>query len=163
MEHNERKAKLERYGEAAALLQAALTRFPRAMWEFKPTPTDWSIRELVVHIADSEANSYIRCRRFIAEPGSAVMAYDEEQWARALDYQSQSPEDALELFRWLRGNSYRLIRDLPVSVWANTINHSENGVMTMDEWLEVYARHIPEHIIQMEQVYQTWQKSEKRK
>lgn len=159
MEHNERQANIERYGDAIELLKDALTRYPRAMWEYKPTATDWSIHELLVHIADSEANSYIRCRRFIAEPGATVMAYDEAQWARALNYQNQRPEDALELFRWLRGNSYRLIRDLPDSVWANSIYHPENGVMTMDDWLEVYARHIPDHIAQMDRVYRAWQES----
>ena len=34
------------------------------------------------------------------------MAYDEMQWARALNYHSQSVEDAVELFKWLRRASY---------------------------------------------------------
>ena len=53
----------------------------------------------MVHIADSEANSYIRCRRLIAEPGQALMAYAENQWAETLNYPGQSVEDALQLFR----------------------------------------------------------------
>jgi hypothetical protein len=30
--------------------------------------------------------------------------------------------------------------------------------MTMDEWLDIYDRHIPEHIEQMQEVYTAWQK-----
>ena len=41
------------------------------------------------------------------------MAYDESGWGMAPDYSEQSPEDALELFRWLRGNTYKLIRTCP--------------------------------------------------
>ena len=33
---------------------------------------------------------------------------------------------------------------------------SEDGAMTMDDWLDVYERHVREHIEQMEGVYQDW-------
>jgi hypothetical protein len=156
MTPEERNKMIEWYGNAHALLVEALPQFPREMWQFKPSPRDWSIHEIVVHIADSEANSFIRCRRFIAEPGSTVMGYDQDIWASRLDYHDQSVEDALELFRWLRLTSYRLIRTLPDDVWSNTVEHSENGAMTMDDWLITYARHIPDHIEQMKGNYAVW-------
>ena len=110
-----------------------------------------------MHIADSEANSFIRLRRLIAEPGLGVMAYDENEWARRLDYHAQSPDDAIQLFRWLRHNSYVLVRSLPETAWANSIQHPENGPMTMDDWLDVYARHIPDHVAQMARIHAEWQ------
>ena len=113
MTTEERSKKIESYGTAHQRLSAALERFPRAMWQFRPTPDRWTIHEIIVHVADSEANSYIRCRRFLAEPGSAVLGYDESKWARALRYHDQNADDALALFKWLRHNSYMLIKDLP--------------------------------------------------
>ena len=98
----------------------------------------------------------MRCHRAIAEPGSDVMAYDENGWATALDYSAQSPEDAVELFRLLRGNTYSLIRSLPESAWANTIRHPENGTMTLDDWLDVYERHIRDHVEQMRRIHDHW-------
>jgi len=154
----ERARKIESYGRAYDLLVATLQDFPAEMWQFVPTPDRWSIHQLVVHIADSEANSYIRCRRAIAEPGSAVMAYDENQWGKALNYHQQSTDDALELFKWLRLLSYKLIKTLPEPAWSQTIQHPENGTMTLDDWLEVYAAHVPEHIEQMRQNYADWRK-----
>ena len=156
MTPEERKEKIESYSMAHARLVAALGRFPRAMWQYRPEPDRWTIHEIIVHIADSEANSYIRCRRFLAEPGSSVLGYDEERWARELRYHDRSADDALELFRWLRGASHALIVDLPESAWSNTVHHSENGVMTLDDWLDTYERHIPEHIAQMQRVYDDW-------
>jgi hypothetical protein len=131
--------------------------------EIQKSPGDWSIHELIIHIADSEANSYVRCRKFIVEPGSAVSAYDEPKWARDLNYHAQSAADALELFKFLRRGSHLLIRDLPDSVWANTIEHPENGTMTMDNWLDVYDRHIPEHLAQMQGVFAAWKKNSKKR
>lgn len=159
MSGEERVRKIEQYGQAHALLVEALKRFPREMWQYRPAPDRWTIHEIVVHIADSEANSYVRCRRAIAEPGQAVMAYDENRWATALDYHAQSTEEALELFKWLRLRSYNLIRALPDSVWSHTIYHPENGNMTVDDWLDVYTRHIPDHLQQMRENYLAWLQS----
>ena len=64
-----RTKKIESYGSAFDELTATLKEFPPEMWQFRDEPGCWSIHEHLVHIADSEANSYIRCRRLVAEPG----------------------------------------------------------------------------------------------
>jgi uncharacterized damage-inducible protein DinB len=156
MSPEERAQKIASYGAAYQTLMTALERFPREMWQYRPAPDRWTIHEILVHIADSEANSYIRCRRFIAEPGSPVLGYDEAGWARELRYHEQSIEDALELFKWLRRKSYTLVRNLPPETWAHTVQHSESGEMSMDDWLDTYERHIPEHIRQMQGNYDDW-------
>ncbi len=153
---DERRQLIASYGQAYDLLVAALEQLPREMWQFEPAPDRWSIHAIVVHIADSEANSYIRCRRAIAEPGSTVLGYDEMGWKSALNYHDQSTDDALQLFKWLRHNTFALIQSLPDPVWSHTINHTENGVMTLDDWLAVYAAHVPDHIAQMRQNFAEW-------
>jgi hypothetical protein len=150
-----RSQKIESYSAAHTALINALERFPTEIWQFRPAPDRWTIHEIVVHIADSEANSYVRCRRLLAEPGSTVIGYDEWLWAKALDYHGQSTAEALELFKWLRRMSYTLIKDQPETVWANTVNHSESGPMT------IYERHVPDHIAQMQAVYDDWQASQR--
>lgn len=157
MTSSERIKKIESYGQAHQTLVTALERFPKELWHFKPDEEQWSIHEIIIHITDSEANSYIRCRRFVAEPGSTLMAYDENVWARELKYDEQSTEDAVELFRWLRKKSYFLVKDLPERVWRHQAYHPESGMMTMDDWLDTYERHVPEHIQQMEGVFERWQ------
>ncbi len=156
MNLDERHQKIESYGKAYEQLVSAVKEFPTAMWQYRPAAERWTIHEIIVHIADSEANSYLRCRRFIAEPGSTILGYDEEKWARVLDYHTQSTQDALELFKWLRLKSFTLIKNQPESVWSNTAFHSESGAMTLDDWLDIYERHIPEHIQQMQANYRDW-------
>jgi hypothetical protein len=153
---SDRQSQINLYGRAYALLTAGLQALPRAMWQYRSSVDPWTIHEILIHITDSEANSYARLRRLVAEPGQAVMAYDENRWARALGYHAQDPDDALELFRWLRGNSYKLLLALPAEVWSHTILHPENGRMTMDDWLDTYARHVPDHLDQMARVHQAW-------
>ena len=152
----ERQEQIESYGRATDRLMAALRGFPRQMWAYRPEPDDWTIHEIVVHIADSEVNSYVRGRRLIAEPGSEVLGYDEAGWAKRLDYHAQDPQAAQELFRHLRHSTWLLIRDLPEAVGSHTVVHSESGRMTFDDWLHTYERHVPEHIAQMRAIYETW-------
>jgi hypothetical protein len=82
------------------------------------------------------------------------------QWAHALNYHAQSTDDAIMLFKWLRGNTYNLIKMLPESAWSQTMVHSENGVMTLEDWLNVYTAHVPEHVEQMQRNYEAWLSSQ---
>ena len=157
MTKDERNRLIESYGRAYDTLVNALKEFPKEMWQWKPSPEKWSIHEIIIHITDSEANSYVRCRRFIAEPGSGVYGYDQDRWAVDLKYHNQSIEDNLQLFKWLRKLSYDLIKTVDDKTWETaTINHSENGVMTFEEWLQIYEEHIPVHIKQMRRNLVAW-------
>jgi DinB superfamily len=151
-----RADRIASYGNAHTLLVDTLQQFPRAMWRFKPAPDRWSIHEILIHLSDSEAHSYIRCRTYIAQPGQTLMAYDENQWAVALRYHDQRIEAALDLIKWLHLRTYTLIQTLPNAVWSHTLEHPEHGTMSLEDWLVVYERHIPEHIDQMKDVYAAW-------
>ncbi len=156
----ERNALIESYGNAYNLLVEALKQFPKKMWQWKPAPEKWSIHEVIIHITDSEANSFVRCRRFVAEPGSGVYGYDENKWAKNLDYHSQNIEESVELFKQLRKASYDLIKTVNEKMWQTaTVQHSENGVMKFEQWLKVYEEHIPVHIRQMQRNFEAWKNS----
>jgi hypothetical protein len=156
MTREARLRKIHSYGNGYDALMNGLQRFPQEMWDYRDEHGCWSIREHLVHIADSEANSYIRCRRLIAEPGEPLMAYDENAWSRSLNYSDQGIDDALALFRLLRSQTYTLIQSLPDAVWTNTCHHPENGDMSLDDWLAVYEAHIPEHLQFMQENCDAW-------
>lgn len=156
---DERRQKLESFGRAPALLSNALRQFPKKMWLYKSAPDRWSIHEIILHLADNEATTYIRCRRFIAEPGSPVLAFDSARWAGALGYFHQSTREALEIIRRLRRTTYQLLVSLPDSVWLNTVERPLDGPLTLEGWVERQERHIPHHIEQMKQLYEEWVKT----
>ena len=157
MTKQERNTLIESYGNAYNILVEALKEFPKDMWQWNPAPEKWSIHEIIIHIADSEANSFVRCRRFIAEPGSGVYGYDQDAWAKKTDYHAQSTGNALELFKWLRKMSYDLLKTVNDETWTSAyVQHSEVGKMTFEEWLKIYEEHIPVHIRQMKRNLEAW-------
>jgi uncharacterized damage-inducible protein DinB len=160
MNELERRQKIEAYGNAYFQLCDAIREFPREMWQFKPADDNWSIQEILVHMADAEANAYVRFRKAIVEPGSAITVYDQTGWAGGLDYKNQNANDSLELFRWLRATTYGIFRTLPESAWQNTIQHPERGPMTLERMIDIYIVHIEKHIAQMRRVYDAWKASQ---
>lgn len=156
MTPEERKARIQAYGEGPALLAEAVKQFPREMWKWKPVPNRWSIHEILVHLADSESNAYLRARRFLAEPGQSVMAYNQDVWAEKLNYHAQDPDDAVALVALVRRMTHALIRDLPDSAWEARCQHPEHANYTFERWLEIYSKHIPGHISQMQKNYEAW-------
>ncbi len=159
MDKEEISQLIENYGNASKILRDALSAFPQEMWKWKPAADKWSVHEIIIHLADSEANSYIRARRFLAEPGSGVYGYDENKWARLLNYHDQNTDQAISLFEMLRNCTYQLIRNVPLETWKSaTVIHSENGKMFFYEWLKVYADHVPIHVKQMERNLMAWEK-----
>lgn len=152
----ERRSQIESYGRAYEQIVAALAEFPKEMWQFKPSPERWSIHEIIIHLADSEANSFVRARVFLAEPGKTIMAYDQDKWAKSMNYQNLDTDTALDLFRALRKSTYELICQAPAEAWDKMIVHPEAGLMTMDNWLDVYEKHIPGHIDQMRKNFEAW-------
>lgn len=156
MTHDERRRIVESFGRAPFLLSAALRQFPKKMWLYKPSPERWSIHEIILHLADSEANSYVRCRRFIAEPGTVVFKIDAARWAGSLGYFHQSTREALEVIRRLRKMTYQLVVTLPESVWLNAVEHPRDGRITLEQWVQLQERHIPHHLEQMKSNHELW-------
>src|ERR687895_2155738 len=55
-------------------------------------PGKWSVRFLLLHLADSETVLFDRIRRTLSEPRQVLWAFDQDAWAKGLDY-SQMPLD----------------------------------------------------------------------
>jgi len=162
MDKQERNEKVELYGRGYELLKAALMEVPQEAMKFKPEPKEWSIYEIIIHIADSESNAASRARKLIVEPGSALMGYDQDKWAVGLDYHSQNLEDALETTRLVRKTTYELLEKQPNEVFTHTVKHPEyNEPYTFEKWITLYSAHIPGHIEQIKNNVALWKKLNK--
>lgn len=162
MEKQERNEKLELYGEGFDMLVEVLKDIPREMWNFKPAPTEWSIHEIILHLADSESNAALRARMLIVEPGGTLMAYDQSAWAITLNYQEQDLHDALDVVRLSRKTTYQLLKKQPDDVFEHIVMHPEyTEPYTFDNWINIYSAHIPGHIEQIMNNYKVWRETQR--
>ena len=117
----------------------------------KPQTDSWSARQVVHHVADSEAQSYARLRRLIAEPGSLIQGYDESRWGEnaTLGYKELPVENSLDVFRAVRTSSLEILKRLTDEQLGNAGIHTESGEYTVRTWLETYINHPIEHAAQI--------------
>jgi hypothetical protein len=141
---------IRRYAEGPATLRAAWAKVPAAARAWRPGPSKWSAHEVVVHCADSETNAHMRLRYLLAEKEPVLVGYDQDVWARTLDYEKHPVELAFATVEAVRANTVPLLRRLTAADLAKTGNHTEVGAYSVEKWLNGYAEHLEVHARQIE-------------
>lgn len=127
---------------AADLSPADLDRKPEE-------PGGWTPRMVIHHVADSEANSYVRLRRLLAEPaGTMIQGYDEAHWADVLHY-DRPVEVSLAVAGAVRESSAELLDRIGSTDLTRAGVHSESGAYTLADWLDTYVAHARDHAEQI--------------
>ena len=109
---------------------------------------EWSPRQVVHHLADSEMTSAIRFRRIIAEDHPLIQGYDQEEFADDLFY-DRPIEASLLAFQGARASTVPIMRALSDEQWQRAGLHSETGEVTAESMLEYYAGHAHGHADQI--------------
>jgi hypothetical protein len=147
---------LERFRRGPELVASMLTGAAGAEVDFRPAPEEWSVRQIVAHLADSEMVGAYRFRRVLAEDNPTLEWYDEKAWAEKLDYAKRKYSNSLETFRRTRSENYELLRDIAEETWQRPGVHSQNGPLTLLDLLRTYAEHAENHARQIRRVRDAW-------
>lgn len=145
--------------ELVNLYDSATATFVAAVAEINDDNVDrhqtgeWSARQIIHHMADSEAQSYARLRRLLAEPnGSLILGYDEAAWAecQVLGYQELPIEHSLDVVRSVRQASLDIVRRLQPDDFLHFAEHTESGRYTLETWFDTYCHHPVQHAAQLQ-------------
>ena len=150
---------LERFRRGAELVAVAITGAAGPELDFKPSPEKWSVRQIVCHLADTEATAVVRLRQVLAEDNPTIIPWDQNAWAAHTDYDKRKPSQALETLRVLRADNYQLLKDLPPEAWTRTGNHLERGTLSLSDLLRTFAQHAEKHAAQIGQVRSAYKSS----
>ena len=137
---------IDRYALGAELLTYAAQGLTLEQQTSRSGPGNWSILELIVHLADSDQVGTDRMKRVIAEEGPILRAYDQDAWVARLQYQNTPIEDALQLFTLNRRWMTRLLRNLPQEDFGRSGDHNEKGRQTLVHLVTGYTQHLDHHL-----------------
>ncbi len=132
-----------------AKLARAVRGLSKAQLTRRPRPKKWSIQEILGHLADTEVVYGWRLRLMLAQPGHAIQAYDQDQWAANLGYQRQPAAKLVEQVRVLREANLRLLKAVPRPWWNRYGMHSERGKETVGRTVVLLAGHDVNHLNQI--------------
>ena len=112
-------------------------------------PGEWSVRQNVHHLPDSHMNSFIRLKLMLTEDNPTIKPYDQDAWVTLAD-STLSPLVSLTMLDATHTRLVAVLRSMTADQFARTINHPENGIMTLDDVAAMYAWHGDHHIRQVE-------------
>jgi len=140
MNATEREALIDQYEDGFRAVSAALEEITKAELEAREAPGEWSPREIVHHLADSEMTSAIRLRLLIAEDAPTLLGYDQKAFVRRL-YPDRPIEPSLSAFQAARAATSPILRRLDEEQWRRAGTHSESGTYSVEDWLRIYSGH----------------------
>ena len=106
----------------------------------------WTVRQVVHHLSDSHANSFIRLKLALTEDNPTIKPYDETTWAELYDAKHAPVELSLAMIEGLHTRWAMNLRHLTPEQKKRTFNHPESGVWRIEQHAAMYAWHGKHHI-----------------
>lgn len=137
--------------EFVAAIEGAPTTLRRAVAGLSDAQLDtryrnWTIRQIVHHLADSHVNSFVRFKWTLTEERPTIKAYDEGRWAEMEDSRTGDVRAPLALLEGLHASWVQLLRCMSEEQFARSFIHPENGdTVSLYAALSYYAWHCRHH------------------
>ncbi len=148
MEPNERRTLVEQYRNGPQAVVEAVRGLTDDELDARPDPNEWTVREIVHHLGDSELRAALRIRQLLAEDQPTVQGYDEPEYARRLHY-DRPISSSLDLMRASRASTAELLDRMTEADWSRAGTHTESGPYSAEDWLRIYASHAFDHADQI--------------
>ena len=111
---DEQMARMERTAHDFA---AAIKGASDAQLSKRPDDTNWSAKEVVCHVRDTEESFMIRFQTVMAMDEPKFLGIEPDRWAIDRQYSRNDVQEALEAFRARRDESLKFLRGLAPEQW----------------------------------------------
>jgi hypothetical protein len=152
--HAEGPEPLATLAATADKLQSLIKGKSEAELRRRPALNRWSVNEIAAHLADGEIVCGFRIRFILGAPGSAIAAFDQDQWVVSGHYDKRDPQESIELFRAVRAANLALLNSLEAGQWKHFGVHSERGEESIECMVRMMAGHDLNHIAQIDKILQ---------
>ena len=137
---------IARIAETPAALRAAVTGLTVPQLDTPYRPGGWTVRQLVHHVPDSHVNAYVRFKLALTEDNPTIKPYDEAAWADVADTRLTPVDVSLTLLEAVHQRWVILLNALGDADFSRPLQHPDNGPMTLDKLLQMYAWHGRHHV-----------------
>jgi len=150
-------------GSGMATLDEQLARMERTVDDFaaaikgvsdarlskRPDDKNWSAREVVCHVRDTEESFITRFQAILAMDEPRFPPVEPDRWAVDRQYTRNDVAEAIAAFRTRREETLRFLRGLKPEQWERSGIHATRGRMTLKDFVELMAWHDDNHLDQL--------------
>ena len=137
---------IDQYEDASDTLRQAIQNVTRDQAVAHLGPGDWSIHELVIHIADTDAIAIDRMKRVLTEENPPLLNADESAYIKKLFSHEQGFDDAVMLIGLNRSQCARMLRCLDDRDFKRFGTHNLSGKVTLQGLITAYTNHLHHHL-----------------
>jgi hypothetical protein len=112
-------------------------------------PGKWTVKFLLHHLADAETVLFDRIRRVISEPRQVLWAFDQDAWAKGLDYSRMPLDVSRRIYESVRAAVIYQARQHYDKSGHLEFVHSETGIRTLKDEFDKVAWHNEHHLEQI--------------
>jgi uncharacterized damage-inducible protein DinB len=144
----QRQAMISEITELPGQLKNTLAALPSGKLETKYR--NWTVRQIVNHLADSHMNGYIRFKLTLTEDQPTIKPYDETRWSDLSEPKSTDVQVSLQLLEALHARWAALLKSMSDADFQRKYFHPEyKTLVSLGEALGVYSWHGRHHLAQI--------------
>jgi DinB superfamily len=141
---------LEAQAVTPGRIRAIVERWTDADFERSYAPGKWSIRKVLIHLAQTELALPTRVRFALSQPGYVAQSFAQDDWMPADE--KTDARTALDAYTTLRRFNLAMFRSLTPEQRERTFSHPEYGTLTVWWVANQMAGHDIHHLRQIEAV-----------
>ena len=114
-------------------------------------PGEWTVAQIVHHLADAHMNAYIRFKLILVEDYPTFKPYEQVDWAETPEAVGANVHDSVLILQGLHNRWTMLMGSLTPEQWERKGLHPDLGEISLEGLLEGYARHCQNHMQQIKE------------
>jgi catechol 2,3-dioxygenase-like lactoylglutathione lyase family enzyme len=146
------------YSRGGADVEAALAGLTEADLDLTRAPKEWSIRQIVHHLADTDSMHLMIFASALAQSGCTFIRnpYDQDRWVETLAYNERAIEPSLALIKAMRWHIAQLFQHIPdhrdrYVLLKFASEESDGDKITVGAFLDGLNWHLAEHCAQIQE------------
>jgi hypothetical protein len=137
-----------------AAIEALVRGVPEAQAHWKPTPSEWSIVEVINHLYDEECDDFrFRIDQTLHHPEQPLPPIEPGNWAIQRRYNERHLEESLQRFLAARRASLAFLQHLSNEPWDQVVQHPQLTGLRAGDLLVSWAAHDLLHIRQINELH----------
>ncbi|PKO17193.1 MAG: hypothetical protein CVU39_05420 [Chloroflexi bacterium HGW-Chloroflexi-10] len=124
-----------------------------ALWSTRPSPEEWSLVEIIAHMADVDQEvNILRIKAILKENYIFLPAAMTDEWTETRNYIQRNVFNEIDKFIENRKNFIEILKQLTPEKWQKKANHAIFGPTSILELVRFIVQHDRLHI---QQIYNT--------
>ncbi|WP_163855326.1 DinB family protein [Paenibacillus elgii] len=145
---------IEAYLHTHEQLKQAIEGLSENQLKWKATPEQWSVTEVLSHLADHNIVVSFRIRELLSGSAAQLPAFKQDPWVSSVRANESSADDILDVFRALLVFNSQLFRRLTGEDWSKSGVNFKGETVTLEQAVQAFINHVQTHLRQIERIKQ---------